>query len=328
MTDASNLGDRRARPDFSALRALLPYAVRQKGRIALAFLALAAASTATLVVPLAVRGMIDRGFSAGAAGAIDAQFLALLAVAGALALASSSRFYLVTTIGERVVADLRADVFGHLTTLDAAFFDGEKTGELVSRLSADTTQMKAAFGASASVALRNLFMFVGAVGLMVWTSPGLSAWTLAAIPFIVLPLVAFGRSVRGRARAAQDRLADASAFAAENLGATRVMQAFGAERATAARYAAAAEGAYVAARDATKVRAMLTAVVIFISGGSVVAILWLGARDVVAGRMSGGALTQFMLYAVLAASALGELSQVWSEISAAAGAAGRIGELL
>ncbi|MCI4677852.1 ATP-binding cassette domain-containing protein [Rhodoblastus acidophilus] len=307
---------------------MLPYARRRKGWIMAAIAALTVASGATLVMPLAVRGMIDMGFARDHAGAINSYFLILVAVVALLALASASRYFLVMTLGERVVADLRNDVFAHMTRLDPAFYDTAQTGELVSRLTADTTQIKAAFGSSASVALRNLFMFVGAIGLMIYTSPKLSALVLVAIPIIVVPLVTGGRSVRGRSRAAQDTLAEASAFAAENLSALRTMQAFGAEAASTRRFAKAAEGAYLAAREAVKARAVLTAFAIFLAFSSVVGVLWLGAHDVLAGRMTGGQLSQFVLYAVLAASSLGQLSEVWSEISAAAGAAGRIAEIL
>jgi ATP-binding cassette subfamily B protein len=272
--------------------------------------------------------MIDRGFAADHAGVVNSYFIALIGVVGLLALASATRYFLVMTLGERIVADLREDFFTHLTQLDPAFYDANQTGELVSRLTADTTQLKSTFGSSASIALRNLFMFVGSIGLMIYTSPKLSALVLIAIPIIVLPLVASGRSVRGRSRAAQDTLAEASAFAAENLGAVRTMQAFGAEEFTRNRFAAAAEGAYRAARSATKARAILTAFVIFFAFASVVGVLWLGARDVLAGRMTGGQLSQFVLYAVLGASSLGQLSEVWSEISAAAGAAGRLSEIM
>lgn len=292
------------------------------------FLALGAASAATLTVPVAVRRMIDFGFRADHASLINAYFAALLAVATVLAVASASRFYLVMTLGERVVADLRRDLFAHLGRLDAGFYDTAHTGELLSRLTADTTQLKATFGSSASVALRNLFLFVGAAALMFVSSPKLSGLVLAAIPAIVVPLVLSGRSVGRRSRRAQDRLADATAFASEHLGAVRVMQAFGAEAATRDRYAAAIEAAYRATRQAIGGRAMLTAVAIFLAFGSVVGVLWLGAHDVMEGHLSAGLLSQFVLYAVLAATALGELSQVWSEISAAAGAAGRIAEIL
>jgi ATP-binding cassette subfamily B protein len=316
------------RPSPRALLTLVPYVWRYKLRIAGALVALTVAAGATLVVPLAVRFMIDKGFSAQNAGTVNRYFAAMVVVVGVLALASGCRYYLVMTLGERVVADLRAHVFRHLSRLDAAFFDSARTGELISRLTADTTQLKSAFGASASIALRNFFLFIGAVALMVYTSPKLSALVLIAIPVIVLPLYAAGRSVRKRSRAAQDTLADATAYAAENLSAVRVMQAFGAEAATNARFAAAVEDSYDAARAATGARAAVTAGAIFLAFASVVAVLWLGAQDVLAGRMTGGLLSQFVLYAVLAAGALGELSQVWSEVAAAAGAAGRIGDLL
>ncbi|WP_131196487.1 ABC transporter transmembrane domain-containing protein [Lichenihabitans psoromatis] len=323
--------EKRSRASAASLRSLvplLPYAKRYKGRAALAVLALAAASAATLTVPEAVRRMIDFGFSSDKAGLINAYFLALLAVVGVLALASGSRYYLVMTLGERIVADLRTALFGHLSGLDAHFYDTAQTGELVSRLTADTTQLKATFGSSTSVALRNVFLFVGAIIMMVISSPKLSALVLVAIPLIVLPLVFSGRTVSRRSRAAQDRLAEATAFASENLGAVRTMQAFGQEAATRSRFAGAVENSYDAARDATLARGLLTTVAIFLSFASVVGVLWLGAHDVMSGAMTAGLLSQFVLYAVFGAGALGELSQVWSEISAAAGAAGRIGELL
>lgn len=317
---------RRASP--RALLTLVPFVLRYRFRIIGALLALTVAAAATLVVPLAVRLMIDKGFSAQNAGTINRYFAAMVVVVGVLALASGCRYYLVMTLGERVVADLRTHVFRHLSGLDIAFFDTARTGELVSRLTADTTQLKSTFGASASVALRNFFLFIGAVAMMIYTSPKLSALVLIAIPVIVLPLYGAGRAVRKRSRAAQDTLADASAYAAENLGAVRMMQAFGAQTATSARFASAVENSYQAARASAGARAFVTTGAIFLAFGSVVAVLWLGAEDVLAGRMSGGLLSQFVLYAVLAAGALGELSQVGSEVAAAAGAAGRIGDLL
>ena len=328
MTEAPETGDKPRERSLAALKPLLPYALRNRTRIALAFVALTVASAATLTFPFAVRRMIDFGFSGSSAGVINSYFAAMAAVVAVLALASGCRYYLVMTIGERVVADLRDDVFAHLARLDASFYDTARVGELVSRLTADTTQLKSAFGSSASVALRNLFMFVGAVILMVLSSPKLSALVLVAIPVIVFPLIASGRLVRTRSRHAQDTLADASAFAAENLGAVRTMQAFGAEKATTARFAHEVEDAYEAARTATKARAVLTATAIFMAFASVIGVLWYGSHDVLEGKMTGGLLSQFVLYAVLGASSLGELSQVWSEVSAASGAAGRIADLL
>ena len=328
MTEAPETGDKPRERSLAALKPLLPYALRNRTRIALAFVALTVASAATLTFPFAVRRIIDFGFSGSSAGVINSYFAAMAAVVAVLALASGCRYYLVMTIGERVVADLRDDVFAHLARLDASFYDTARVGELVSRLTADTTQLKSAFGSSASVALRNLFMFVGAVILMVLSSPKLSALVLVAIPVIVFPLIASGRLVRTRSRHAQDTLADASAFAAENLGAVRTMQAFGAEKATTARFAHEVEDAYEAARTATKARAVLTATAIFMAFASVIGVLWYGSHDVLEGKMTGGLLSQFVLYAVLGASSLGELSQVWSEVSAASGAAGRIADLL
>jgi ATP-binding cassette, subfamily B, bacterial len=318
----------RPKATLGALRPLIPFGLRYKGRIAAALAALLVASAATLVVPIAVRRVVDHGFSEGGGELINAYFGVLTLVVAVLALASALRYYFVITLGERVVADLRAAVFGHLTSLDPAFFDATKSGEIVSRLTADTTQMKSAFGASVSIALRNLFLFAGATALMVWTSPKLSALILIAIPLVVLPLVISGRGVKRRSRAAQDRLADASAFAAEAIGAVRTMLAFGMERGTAERFATAAEGAFEAARASTKARAVLTGTAIFLVCASVVGVLWYGAQDVLAGHMTAGRLSQFVLYAVFAASSLGQLSEVYGELAQAAGAAERLGEIL
>lgn len=319
---------KKARPSPRALLQLVPYLGRYKLRIAAALIAVIVAAGATLVVPLAIRRVIDFGFSEESAGLINSYFGGLVAIAGILALASGSRFYFVTTLGERIVADLRTDVFAHLCRLDAAFYDTARTGELLSRLTADTTQIKAAFGATAALALRNFFLFLGAIAMMIYTSPKLSAAVLVAIPVIVLPLVGAGRVVRSRSRTAQDTLAEASSYASETLAAVRVMQAFCAERAAASHFGGAAEEAYHAAQRAAAARARLTIIVIFLVFASIVGVLWFGAQDVLAGRMTGGLLSQFVLYAILAASALSQLSEVWGEVAAAGGAAGRLAELL
>ncbi|MGQ4273499.1 ABC transporter transmembrane domain-containing protein [Terrihabitans sp. B22-R8] len=316
--------ERRLKP----LMGLAPFVAPYKGRIALALFALFAASAITLVVPLALRRIIDFGFTSSEGGLVDLYFGTMLLVAGLLAIASASRFYFVNTLGERVVADVRTAVFAHLTRLSPQFYDGSRAGELVSRLSADTTLIKTTFGASIALALRNLFLFIGATIMMVVTSPHLSGLILIAIPLIVLPLVAFGRAVRRRSRAAQDNLADASALSTEALGAMRTVQAFTAELGLNHRYGEAVERAYEGSRSAMATRALLTAVVIFLVFGSVVAILWWGATDVLAGRMSAGQLSQFVLYTVFAAGGLSEISQVHGDISQAAGAAERLNELL
>src|SRR3954470_17426913 len=324
----ANAALNRPKTTLRALKPLVPFALAYKGRIAAALAALIAASAATLVVPVAVRRVIDHGFSDQGGAVINAYFGVLILVVGVLAVSSALRAYLVTTLGEWVVADLRAAVFRHLTNLDPAFYDQTKSGEIVSRLTADTTQVKSAFGVSISIALRNVFLCLGAIALMVVTSPKLSALVLMAIPVIVIPLVISGRAVRQRSRAAQDRLADASAFAAEAVGAVRTMQAFGMERATAERFAAAAEEAFEAARVSTRMRSWLTGTAIFLISASVVGVLWYGAQDVLAGSMTAGRLSQFVLYAVFAASSLGQLSEVYGELAQAAGAAERLGEIL
>lgn len=324
----SDMTETKERAPFRTLKSLLPYVRRYKLRIGGALVALVIASAATLALPVALRRVIDVGFVDGETQLANAYFAMLVAVVGILALASSTRFYLVMTVGERIVTDLRADVFRHLTRLDPAFFDASRSGDLVSRLTADATQIRSAFGSSASIALRNTVLFLGALAMMLGTSLHLSVLVIGVIPLVVLPLVFSGRSVRRRARAAQDRLADASAFAAEAVGGIRIMQAFGAQKQTAGRFTQAAEDAYEAARGSTLARSILSGIGIFMVSASVVWVLWTGAGEVFAGRMSGGTLSQFILYAVFAASALGQLSEVYGEISSAAGAAGRLGEIL
>jgi len=316
------------RPNLRPLASLLPYIGRYRGRALAALGALVLAALTTLVVPVAARRMIDFGFTERGLHLINSYFLVMIGIAAVLAFASASRYYLVTTLGERIVADLRGDVFAHLTSLSAAFFDEARTGEMISRLTADTTQIKASVGSSISVALRNCVLFVGASAMMVVTSPKLSAFVLAAIPIIVLPLYAFGRAVRRRSRFAQDTLADASAYAAELIGAIRVLQAFTNERLGIARFRGAVEQAFLAARDSIRARAVLTGLAIFLVSSSVVLVLWIGAKEVLLLEITPGRLGQFILYAVLASSALGSLSEIGGEIAAASGAAERLFEIL
>jgi ATP-binding cassette subfamily B protein len=328
LEPATMAGNGKARVKLKPLAQLLPYIGRYRSRALAALLALIVASSATLIVPVAVRRMIDFGFSAKAVQLIDSYFAVMIAVVAVLAVSSAIRYYLVTTLGERIVADLRSDVFSHLTRLSMGFFDTAKTGEIISRLTADTTQIKSAVGASVSIALRNLVLFFGGTVMMVVTSPRLSLFVLGAIPIIVLPLVGFGRAVRKRSRNAQDTLADASGYASELIGAVRTLQAFTNEAMAGNRFSVAVEQAYQAARGATRSRAILTAIAIFLVFASVVLVLWVGAQDVLAGHITPGRLSQFILYAVFAAGGLGELSQVWGEIAQASGAAERLFEIL
>ncbi|PDT75057.1 ABC transporter ATP-binding protein/permease [Bradyrhizobium sp. C9] len=318
----------KSRARLRPLLALAPYVARYKGRAILALISLTIAAITTLIVPVAVRRMIDLGFTPEGIAMINSYFSVMIAVVAVLACASASRYYLVMTIGERIVADLRRDVFAHLISLSPSFFDSARSGELVSRLTADTTQIKSAVGASVSIALRNLMLFFGAATMMVITSPRLSGFVLLAIPMIVIPLVAFGRWVRRLSRNAQDTLADASAYASELVNAIRTVQAYTGERLARTRFASEVEQAYEAARSSTKARAVLTLIVIFIVFASVVVILWVGSHDVLIGAISPGRLGQFILYTAFAASGLGQLSEVWGEVSAASGAAERLFEIL
>ena len=320
--------EERRKLTLKPLTRLAPYVVRYRGRALAALVALVVAALTTLIVPVAVRRMIDFGFSDRALQLIDSYFAVMIGVVAVLAISSAMRYYLVTTLGERIVADLRSDVFAHLTQLSSSFFDTARTGEIVSRLTADTTQIKSTVGASVSIALRNMLLFLGGAAMMVVTSPRLSLFVLGAIPIIVLPLVGFGRAVRRRGRAAQDTLAEASGYADELIGAVRTLQAFTNEKLAQSRFSAAVERAFAAARDATKARGVLTAVVIFLVFASIVVVLWVGAQDVLAGHITPGRLGQFVLYAVFAAGGLSELSQVWGEIAQASGAAERLFEIL
>lgn len=310
------------------LRRMLPFLARYKLLVLGALVSLVAAATTTLMVPIAVRRMVDNGFSTDNSTFINNYFGMLVLLALMLALASGLRYFFVITLGERVVADLRNAVFDHVTKLSQDFFDRSNSGEIVSRLSADTTQIKSAVGATASVALRNIIMGLGAVGMMVVTSPKLSALVIGAIPLIVLPLIAFGRSVRRRSRAAQDMLANANSYAGEQISAMRTLQAFTNEKMVIGRFAKAVENAFGAARSSVFARAILTSFAIFMVFSSVVGVLWFGSNDVLSGTMSAGQLGQFLLYAVFAASSLGQLSEVWGELAQAAGATERLTEIL
>ena len=328
-------GEQQGREPTSAKRASLrpllglrPYLLRHKGMLAAALIALLVSAGATLAVPLAVRRMIDLGFSGIEPDLIDKYFATLAGIGLILALASAARFYAVNWLGERVVADIRRDVFKHLTGLSPAFYEVSHSGEVMSRLTADTTQVKAAASTVISQALRNLLLLIGATVMMVVTSPKLSLAVLIAIPVIVLPMVAYGRSVRALSRQAQDTLAQASAYASESLTQVRVMQAFTHEAAASARFGDAVERSFAAANARSKARAGLTAIAIFLIFASVVGVLWYGAQDVLSGAMTGGRLSQFVLYAVLAATAIGSLSEVWGELAQCMGAAERLSELL
>ncbi|OYW56490.1 MAG: ABC transporter [Hyphomicrobium sp. 32-62-53] len=310
------------------LISLKPYLLKHKGMLVAGFIALVLSAVTMLSVPLAIRRMIDNGFSVDNAAFIDQYFAMMMLIGAILAASIAARFYCVNWIGERVVADLRRDVFAHLARLGPAFFEKTHSGEVMSRLTADTTQIKAVAGHTISQALRNLIMLFGAFVMMFITSPHLSGLTLIAIPVIVLPLMAYGRSVKNLSRKAQDTLAEASAYAAENLSAVRTMQSFAHEQVVSDRFQDAVQRSFDAARDRMQARAGLTALTVFLTVASIVAVLWYGASAVISGTMSGGELGQFIIYALFVAGAIGELAEVWGEISQASGAAERLTELL
>jgi ATP-binding cassette subfamily B protein len=310
---------------------LAPYVGRYKAMVVAALVSLIFATLSTLAFPMAGGRLVDllnRDDISGTSHFIDQYFLALIAVAMMLGVASATRFYFVSWIGERVVADLRSAVYAHVLKLSPAFFEITRTGEVLSRLTADTTLIKTVVGSSASIALRNSFLFIGAAVMMVYTSPQLSGLVLLAIPMIVLPLVIFGRWVRRLSRASQDRLADTSAFGSESLNAIQTVQAFTHEDLDRAHFINTVERSFETARSRIIARAILTALVFFLGLSSVVAVLWFGMQDVIAGDMTGGLLAQFILYAFFAAGSLAALSEVWGDVQMAAGATERLIELI
>jgi len=301
---------------------------RYPGHLLAALVSLVIAASATLSVPVAFRRVIDKGFGASDQSTITLYFLALLGIVAIMALATAMRFYFVTWIGERVVADIRRAVHAHLLTLSPEFFEENRPAEIAARLTADTTIIEQVVGTSASVALRNLLMGVGGMGLLFVTSPKLTAMLLIIIPATVIPIIVLGRRVRKLARSSQDRIAEIGAMADEALGALRVVQANTQEMREGARFGRAVDDAFMAARRRFSMRAIMTAMVMLLVFAAITFVLWEGARDVIAGRMTGGAITQFVLWAALVAGAFGALSEVYGDVMRAAGAAGRLGEIL
>lgn len=312
----------------SLLSSFKPYIIRYRWLIVVAFLSLLVAAFVTLALPVAIRQMLDHGFTVSNHGKINFYFGVLFFLALLLALASATRYYCVITLGEQVVADLRRDVFAHIMKFSPAFFDHSHSGEIASRLLTDTTQIKLAIGSTASIALRHLIVVVGSIVMMVITNAKLSALALLAIPVVSIPLIIFGRKVRSRTRSAQDRLADANALATEQISAIRTVQAFTAEKFISARFSDLVERAFQTARASVILRSFFTGFAIFLVFSSVVAILWIGSHDVLKGTMSGGTLGQFVLYAVFGAATFAQLSEVGAELVQAAGAAERLAELL
>ncbi|WP_374318681.1 ABC transporter transmembrane domain-containing protein [Pseudoxanthomonas kaohsiungensis] len=311
---------------LGSLRTLWPFVRRHRGLFFAWLLALAVSSSATLSLPVAVRYMIDHGFGGGSQ--INLAFGLLFVVAVVLAVATAARFFFVSLLGEKVVADLRGQLYAHLVALDPAFHDRSRSGELVSRLSADSELLRSVIGTTMSVALRSSVTVVGSLVMLFVTSPHLAAYSLVGIPLSVLPIVLGARRLEKASRASQDRVADANALAAETLGAVRTVQAYAREPYEQARFGKALEVAVATARRRIGAQAAVTAAAIVLVFGAIVLVLWSGAHQVIDGTMSAGTLGQFVLYALIGGGSVGALAEVWNELQRAAGGMGRISELL
>ncbi|KJV25449.1 ABC transporter [Aquitalea magnusonii] len=313
---------------ISPLLGLLPFLRPYRHRAWLALLALTVAAVSTLVLPMAFRVLIDQGFSSRNAGHINQYFLMLFGVAVVLALATAGRFYLVSWLGERVTADVRSAVYRHVISMSPQYFETTQTGEVLSRLTTDTTLVQTVIGTSLSMGLRNVLLMLGGLVMLAMTSPSLTGYILVTLLLVVLPIVLFGRRVRALSKSSQDRIADSSAMAGEVLNAIPTVQAFNQQAAEASRFVGSVELSFATALARIRARSLLTVAVIMLIFGAIVFVLWLGAQQVLAGQMSGGLLAQFILYAVVTAGAIGAVAEVWGDVQRAAGATERLMELL
>ncbi|WP_419897629.1 ABC transporter transmembrane domain-containing protein [Roseomonas sp. USHLN139] len=328
MSEPSSSAPARPPAGLLSLRLLLPFLRPYRARALGAAAALLTAAGLTLGLGQGLRHLIDGGFGGGGAAVLDQAALAIFAVITGLALASAARFYLVTWLGERVSADLRSAVFNHLLRLSPGWYETARTGDLLSRLTADIALLQSLIGSAISMGLRSALTAVGAFALLVATSPKLAALVAVVVPLVVGPLILFGRRERALSKLAQERVADLGAMAEESLNGLRTLQAFTQERATEARFAAAAEASVAAARRRILSRAALILVVILLGFGAITLSLWVGGHDVVAGRMTGGELSAFVFYAVMLASSGAAVSELWGEVQRAAAAADRLAEIL
>ena len=305
-------------------RYLAPYRLRMLGALG----ALTVSAAAVLSLGVGIRMLVDDGFASGDAASLDRALAALLAAVLVMAAASWGRFYLVSWLGERVIADIRRDVYNHAIGLSPRFLETMRTGEVLSRLTADTTLLQVVVGSTASAAMRNLLLLAGGAVMLAVSSPQLTALVFVLVPVVVAPIVAFGRRVRRLSRAAQDRVADFGAHGEETLNAVRTVQAYTHEAIDRRTFAARVEAAFAAAVDRVRARAWLTALAMAAVFAAVALVLWVGGRAVLAGDMSGGALVQFVFFAVVVAGAVGAISEVWGDLQRAAGATERLLDLL
>ena len=312
---------------FGGLALLGPYLKPYRGRTILALLSLLVAAGTVLAFGACLRALIDRGFAQGRPDILNYALASLLAVAVVLAIASGARFYLVSWLGERVVGDLRRDLFDHVVRLGPAWFEVKRSGDVMSRISADAQLIEQVIGSSASVALRNTLMCIGGVVMLVVTNPKLALWTLAVVPLTVVPIIVFGRQVKALSRESQARMGEMVSEGGETLDAVRTVQAFAQEDRAAQRFGEATERAFVAATRRVSRRAIMTTLVIFIVFSAVGFLLWMGGHDVLTGRITAGDLSAFVFYAVLVASSGGAISETIGDLQRASGAAERLAEL-
>lgn len=316
------------RRDLRPLRQLLPFLAPYKAAIGGALVALTVAAGTVLGLGQGLRVLVDQGFAAGNAALLDRALLVLLGVIVLMAAATYGRFYLVSWIGERVVADIRRAVYDHVLRLSPGFFETTKTGEILSRLTTDTTVLQVVVGSSVSIALRNLLLFIGGTAMLLITSPKLTGLVFLVVPLVVAPIVLFGRRVRALSRASQDKIADVGSFVEETLGAIRTVQAYTHEAIDRALFGDRVEDAFATAIRRVRVRAVLTVIVIVLVFGAVGGILWIGGHDVLAGRLSAGELSAFVIYAMVVAGSVGAISEVVGDLQRAAGATERLFDLL
>jgi ATP-binding cassette subfamily B protein len=316
------------RRDLRPLKYLLPYVHRYRRQIAITSAALIVAASTVLALGQGLRLLVDDGFGAQDPALLDSAVVVLLVVVLLLAAATFTRFYMISWVGERVVADLRQDVFAHVLTLSPGFFESRRTGEVMSRLSTDTTLVQVVVGSSVSIALRNVLLLMGGLVMLLVTSAKLTGLVLLVVPLVVVPIVLLGRRVRKLSRDSQDRVADVSVYIEETLSGMRAVQAFVHEAVDRLRFNARVETAFETAVHRVRVRAALTAIVITMVFGAIAVILWIGGRDVLAGRISAGELSSFVFYAAVVAGAVGALSEVVGDLQRAAGATERLLELL
>ena len=328
MTEPSDRDSKRPTRQLAALGALWPYMRRHRALAAGWMFFLALSSAATLALPLAVRNMIDRGFASHDAALINGTFIALFVLALILAISTAARYFCITLLGERAIAALRDLLYSRIIRLDVAFYEKTRVGELISRLGTDTEVVQTLIGSSVSVALRSVVMVIGAAALMVWTSPRLAGLTALVIPVVIVPIALYGRRLTRLSRSNQDRIADTSAIANETFNAVYAVKAYAREGIESARYGEAVQRALRAAQKRITARAVLTGGVIVLVFSAVTLVLWAGARGVLAGTINAGLVTQFALYAVMAAGSVGALGGVWGDVLRAAGSMGRISELL